>query len=309
VPETSHRCSFPAGFIPVLDPGVEQRVELTTICPRRGRIRLRGIRVSCGFPFGLFTCHVDIDAPADLIVYPAAGRVRREFWYQQAMAEAPGSRRAHHGAGQDEFHGVREYRHGDNPRWIHWRRSAHTGELVVREHQTVRDSQVIVLLDPWVGGPTSDPAKRGVLERVLNGTPAPSQELNVERIISAAATAVCEALDRGHRVGLIARGARAIVLPPAGGQAHRRRVLSELALLEAGGETSLEQLIRPIRWAAGRNVRCLLLAARGEETHSRMLRALSSRSQSVLLVSPQSGWLDKLFDISAATAPERRAAQ
>jgi uncharacterized protein (DUF58 family) len=266
---------------------------------------LRGIRVSCGFPFGIFTCTVDIDAPAELIVYPAAGRVRRDFWHQQALSESPDTRRQEHAVGQDEFHGVREYRQGDNPRWIHWRRSAHTGQLVVREHQPVRDSQLVVLLDPWPLSSDAAPARRGLWHRLRGAAGDSRPDPAVERIISAAATVVCEALDRGHRVGMVARGAVPVVLVPAGGRAHRQRILNELALLSAGAERSFDQLIQNVRWCSASNARCVLLTVRSQESHSRMLRILGGRSASVMLITPQSGWLDKLFDLSG-TAPDRR---
>ncbi len=291
-------------FVAVLGPGEERRVEQTAICACRGHTRLRGIRLSCGFPFGLFTCRVDIEAPAELIVYPAVGRVRREFWHHHAMVETPGGRRPEHWAGQDEFHGVREYRHGDNPRWIHWRRSARTGELVVREHVPMRDSQLIVVVDPW---PVASPARqegRGILKRVFGGSPEPGCDPAVERIISAAATAVCEALDRGQRVGLICRAAVPIIVAPAGGRAHRQRLLNQLALLTPDAEVSLDQLIGPVRWS-GWNARWLLFTPRTQDCHAPVLRLLAGRSESAMLVSPQSGWLDKMFDLGSSDGEER----
>lgn len=299
--------SFSGGFVTVLEPGAEQRVELTVVCPRRGRIQLRAIRLACGFPFGLFVCHVDVEAPAELIVYPAVGRVRREIWNQRSTAETAGSRRTDRSAAEEEFHGVREYRHGDNPRWIHWRRSAHVGQLVVREHRTPRDSVVMVLLDPWPGSLVLRSVGRGVLGHILNGTGEREWDADAERTISAAATAVCDALDRGHRVALVGRGSRPVVLPPAGGRAHRQRLLTELALLCPGGAASLDQLMRAIRWPSAGNARTLLFAGRADKTHHRVLRTLSNGTENILLVSPQSGWLEKLFELPAVDGPKRRA--
>lgn len=305
VPQPGPR--FSPTFVPVVGPGEQLQVHSHSMCPDRGRVDLVGIRISCGFPFGLFDCHVDVEAPAELIVYPAVGRVRREFWHQHALSDTPASRRPDRRAGQDEFHGVREYRPGDNPRLIHWRRSARTGELVVREHQAIRDSHLMVLLDPWSSGSTHD-SQRGFLERVFNHGHAVQRDPQVERIISAAATAICEALDRGHRVGIVGRAAVPIVLAPAGGRAHRQRLLHELALLSPGGERSLDQLIAGIRWSGNWGARCLLFASHGEEAHGRALRMLAGRSESVTLVTPQSGWLEKLFDLAPAGDDRRGAA-
>lgn len=310
VTEASSRAlgvSLSGGFVTMLEPGAEQRLELATICPHRGHLNLRAIRLACGFPFGLFVCQVDVEAPAELMVYPAVGRVRREIWKQRSTTDSLASQRTDRGAAEEEFHGVREYRHGDNPRWIHWRRSAHAGQLVVREHRALRDSAVMVLLDPWPGPVALRPAGRGVLGHILNGPVELEWDADAERIISAAATAVCEALDRGHRVGLVARGSRPVALPPAGGRAHRQRLLTEMALLSPGGVSSLDQLMRAIRWPPAGSARSLLFAGRTDGTHHRVLRALSNGTENILLVSPQSGWLDKLFDLPAVSGPKWRA--
>ena len=93
---------------------------------------------------------------------------------------------------------------------------------------------MIVLLDPWPTSPhTRDSA-----------TPP---DPDVERVISAAATATCDGLERGHRVGLIARARIPIVIPPAQGRPHRQRLLHELALLSDGSSEPMDELIARIR--------------------------------------------------------------
>lgn len=306
VPPKGHpTCRLGSAFIPMIEPGRELRVPLEARCPVRGRLQLHAIRITCGFPFGLFTCSAEIEAPAELVIYPAAGRVRREFWRQQTLADAHSSRRHEAGLDQDEFHGLREYRSGDNPRRIHWRRSARTGELVVREHEPRRDAQVLILLDPWPTSTEAPSTGRRVLPWKRGSHTDEELDFKAERIISSAATAVCEALDRGHRVGMIARGAVAAVVAPAGGRAHRQRLLNELALLNPGKGPTLDQLIHGTRWSGNSHARCLLFTVRAVEAHSRVLRLLSMRSQSAMLISPQSGWLDKLFDLSAIPADDR----
>ena len=50
--------------------------------------------------------------------------------------------------GQDEFYGVKEYRRGENPRWIYWKRSARTGTLVTREMTLVTPPRILLLVEP-----------------------------------------------------------------------------------------------------------------------------------------------------------------
>ena len=50
--------------------------------------------------------------------------------------------------GSDEFYGVKEFRTGENPRWIYWRRSARTGTLVSKEMSQVAPPRLLVLVQP-----------------------------------------------------------------------------------------------------------------------------------------------------------------
>jgi uncharacterized protein (DUF58 family) len=283
---------FPHAFIPVIPPRSEVRIELSAICRSRGRLVLPAIRVSCGFPFGLFTCSVDIKAPAELAVYPAVGRVRRALW--QHPVDGAAARSADRHTGQDEFHGVREYRQGDNPRWIHWRRSARTGQLIVREHIAIQTNQVIVLLDPWPGADVASASRRSSAHSA--GDQESDDAVQAELVISAAATSICDALDRGHRVGVICRAGIPVIVAPAGGHGHRQRLLRELALLSPGDGGSMDELIAGVHWSNGWNARCLLFTARVRECHSHAVRMLTGRTESVMTLCPQSGWFDKLFE-------------
>jgi uncharacterized protein (DUF58 family) len=303
-----HGPVFPHGFVPVLQPEGEEQIELLAVHPWRGRIHLRGVRVSSGFPFGLFTCSVDIEAPVQLVVYPSVGRARRELWRQPAAAEALARRRAEKAVGEEEFHGLREYRSGDDPRWIHWKRSARTGQLVVREHLPIRESQIIVLLDPWPEPPDPQSIPRRIIGSVLSGASQAYRDPRAERVITAAATAVCDAVDHGHRVGLICRAAVPIIMAPAGGRAHRQRMLEELALLAPNPAGSIHELAAGIRWSSGWNARCLLFTTHPQEAHHHALRMLTRRAESVSLLSLDSGALDRLFDLGAAGKEERTTA-
>src|SRR5262249_44689783 len=53
-------------------------------------------------------------------------------------------------AQQQEYHGLRDYRPGDSPRWIHWRTSARVGMPMVKEFEQQDEPELAVLLDPWL---------------------------------------------------------------------------------------------------------------------------------------------------------------
>ncbi|MCP3968451.1 MAG: DUF58 domain-containing protein [Lentisphaerae bacterium] len=50
------------------------------------------------------------------------------------------------GQGQD-FYGIREYRHGDEIRFIHWKATASKRQIMVKEFEANTTDQVVIVLD------------------------------------------------------------------------------------------------------------------------------------------------------------------
>jgi uncharacterized protein (DUF58 family) len=79
------------------------------------------VLVSTRFPFGLFEKGREQEVPATLVVHPVRvpappARVRARPGDGERPEPRPGS-----GA---EFHSLRDFRAGDDPRAVHWRSSA-----------------------------------------------------------------------------------------------------------------------------------------------------------------------------------------
>ena len=117
---------------------------------RRGRYRFGPITVTSRFPLGLIERGRGFPARGELLIYPRLGRLRsgwqRELLHASELVTIPQSRS---GLYDDEFHRLREYRPGDNPRAIHWRSSARRTELILREYHQSREHNLVVLLDLW----------------------------------------------------------------------------------------------------------------------------------------------------------------
>jgi len=295
-PTSEPRMRFPEVFIDCLPPGQEQRVEVIGRCPRRAQLSLTGMRVTSGFPFGLFTFTIEFAAARELTVYPAIGRLRYDPWKTTCIGQAQSARPTQERENPEEFIGVREYREGDNYRWIHWRRSAHTGELVVREMIPLRQTRLIVMLDPW---------PVGVNDRPQHGD-EPPDDTEAERLICAAATLICAGLEQGHRVGLICRSAKLAVIPPGIGKAHRQRLLRELASVAPGARTAFDELVGRVHWSMGWNARCVVLGTRLQPEHERVARAAGARAEAVLALWPGGGTFEALFDLSGQGTAGRR---
>lgn len=200
-----------------LPAGRTQETAYRHVATRRGRLKLSGFRLSTRFPFGLIHKSKDIDAPAEVLVYPALIAVPANLLRGFA---------SHHGRGlhkwrsrRGEFFGLREFRQGDDPRDIHWRTSARRGAPFVRELEDDEGQEVCLVLDNGVFGP--EERDRAALTT--------EQDTAFEATVSLAASLACELLARGYRVGLCARGEE---ITPEGGQAQATRLLRFLALVQ-----------------------------------------------------------------------------
>lgn len=111
---------------------------------RRGREAHVAFRVATRFPFGLFEKSRQIEVPGELIIYPAVHTVRLPP--PRARNIGTGARVSIRG-GSDDLLGLRAYRPGDDPRQVHWRKSAAVGDLVLREHSAEGSPDVTIELD------------------------------------------------------------------------------------------------------------------------------------------------------------------
>lgn len=192
---------------------------------RRGKYRFGPMRISSRFPLGISERGRVQQDFAEIYVHPATGRMlpawrRRE----QELAESITRSRARVGVFEDEFHRIREFRSGDNPRSIHWRSTARRGTLMMREYEQHRESDLVVLLD-------------------LHTQPDFSDE-EVEMAVSLAATICVEQTRRAsasaYRLFVAAKTNIDIQCP--GGGRFREAALNSLAECEASPNAQLDWL-------------------------------------------------------------------
>lgn len=123
---------------------------------RRGVFDGSLVALSTAAPFGLLRTRRTLDVPSRIVVHPALVDVA-SFPLPETPAqtadEALAVDRSGHG---DVFAGVREYRPGDQRRWIHWRTTARSGRLVVREHEEPAQSPVVLVVAGLPAGDAGD---------------------------------------------------------------------------------------------------------------------------------------------------------
>ena len=191
---------------------------------RRGLYTFTGYRLATRFPFSLFRKSRDVDAPLDVLVYPARVAVPRPPPRAATRGEAIADRLGRRG----EFFGLRERRSGDDRRDIHWKSSARTGRLLVREYEDELARRVAIGVDNAL--PTD------VRDAVTDGAVTPMQQAQVaavERAISIAASLAATYLEAGWTVELVARG---VHVAPGTGRMHEAKIARELALLPYVGD-------------------------------------------------------------------------
>jgi uncharacterized protein (DUF58 family) len=196
-----------------------QRTSYRHTFARRGAYTLTGYRIATKFPFALFRKSRDVDAPLEIIVYPARVAVPRPVPRTTSRGETTANRLGRRG----EFFGLREGRAGDDRRDVHWRSSARTGRLLVREYEDELARRVVIGVD--------NALPEAVREAVTDGALTPADESQVsavERAISVAASLAASYLEVGWTVELCARG---LHVPSGVGRIHEAKIARALALL------------------------------------------------------------------------------
>jgi uncharacterized protein (DUF58 family) len=195
--------------------------------PRRGRYTFTAFRVSTKFPFALFRKSRHVEMNTDVIVYPAMLPLGRP---PPPRAHSFGEDSRGQKGRRGEFHGLHEFRDGDDPRDIHWPSTARKGRSMVREYEDEAARRVTIFLD--------------------NGLPRGEEcpdELakdGLERAISIAASLAADFLERNYMVRVATRGETAA--PWLQGPHQLSRLLRMLALLPAvPEETAFHTQVEP----------------------------------------------------------------
>src|SRR5690606_405073 len=146
--------------LPAMAPKQEQE-ELFQVPTNRRAVIVAGPAESIrGDQLGLLRRAVKWADPVDLFVHPKTVRL---------VSSAAGLVRDLEGQVSNKitnndlaFHALRPYVPGDDRRYVHWRTSARIGQLMVRQFQETRRSQIIVVVPTaaryFAGEPGSEPA-------------------------------------------------------------------------------------------------------------------------------------------------------
>lgn len=205
--------------------GTRAAIPTQVVPTRRGLLCLDHYQLLTSFPFGFIRRAANRNLKDAILVYPPLAEVDKKLLALCLSAERSGASMRPRRGGTDEFYGVKEYRQGENPRWIYWRRSARTGVLVSKEMTQVAPPRLLVLVDTHLPEPSL------------------AAQAAVERVIAMAASLVSQGLDDGLAVGLYAWSGDWTMVSASRGKRHRRELLSVLARLPQNTAGRVQDLV------------------------------------------------------------------
>ena len=237
------------------------QLEVTPL--RRGVLRFKGLRLMRPDPLGLFCAFTRLPLPQSTLVLP-----RR---YSLPPVTFPGTLKYQDGGvalasnvGQsEEFIALRDYRHGDPLRHIHWRSWAKVGKPVVKEFEDEFFLRHALILDTF--------------------TPHSHSDL-FEEAVAVAASFACSIQTQESLLDLLFVGPQSYCFTAGRGVAHTEQMLEILASVrpcDEQGFGSLEHLVLN-HVAAVSGCICVLLA--WDEPRQNLVKKLKTLNVPVLVL-------------------------
>jgi uncharacterized protein (DUF58 family) len=285
---------LPRVFFARIAGGDRLRQRWQTKSPVRGNYQLRELDLGTRAPFGLVEHRATISHSERILVYPRIGHLTRRWYQMQRQAtENRQGQRHDRSAQQVEYHGLRDYRSGDSPRWIHWRTSARRGELMVKEFEHQNEQDLAILIDPWL--PRS---KAGAEQREA-----------IEQAISFAATLCVEtARHQGRRIILGWTGASPGVRQGPSSVKLLHELLEQLAIMRPVAEGGLAELFDVMPPTALREAILVVISTRPinlieEAERSSRFSGASARGLlgRVIMLNASQGEITSLFQFDEET--------
>lgn len=208
VPAGSEEYEFP---LPALPPHSRSEFEVKLACHARGVHRVEDLTTIANDPIGVFHRRRRFDEYHNFLGLPRSyeegGMVPWELLSPEGRRAAQLLQRS-----SGDIRGVRRFDLGDDLRHVHWKVSAHTGELVVKQYRHRRGAEVTVWLDLWESN------------HVMSGPLSPT-----ETAISLATTLVALFVRGEYQVSLAGHGLPADLQLPSRGEAYLDRAVVALA--------------------------------------------------------------------------------
>jgi uncharacterized protein (DUF58 family) len=257
----------PAAPLLVMRLGRPQTLQCEVTCERRGIHRVGPLTLASDYPLALLCAETEVpQSEAEICVLPQTFEVQGLPLFGRSGFPTEGHQVGPAARGQDQFAAIRDYRHGDSLRHIHWRASARRGEWVVKEYEQLENAELLLVLNACAAD-----------------NPGEGRESCFEYSVRIAASIARFAIENGHKVGLFCQASRLYWLPPDSGEPHFRQLLQLLAAVQADSHQPYSEMMAAAATLVSRQTRLLLF----HTCHSRSTEPLAvsgSYEQQPLLI-------------------------
>ena len=235
-------------------------VEAPLAFARRGIYELGPAEVGVTDPFGLLHFIRRFEERTEVVVYP---EVHDLSGFPLGGGNVEIGTLGARGQRGDEFASLREYRHGDDRRHIHWKSVARTGELYVKEFALEAPRRYTVTLD----------LRREGLRTL---------ETEVEDAVSAAASVLTHLLRKRLPFRLVCADGAGAATEFGSGEAAYWEAMRFLAMARADGGRGLAEAVLAERGRLGESV--VLISRTRDENLPECVRKLRGAGLSVVVV-------------------------
>lgn len=266
--------SRPRFVVERLQPQGSRELDYRVRSDVRGRFRLGPLTVRLADPFGLVQLARSFSATDTLVVTPKVVPLARAKLGGGTSGDGDSHARAIAAAGEDDV-ATREYRHGDDLRRVHWRSTAHYGELMVRREEQFWQSRGTVVLD-----------SRSVAHR--GDGPGSS----FEWAVSAAASVGVHLVRQRFTLTFVTDSGQAIAGVSGAGTDgfFEGQLLDALAVTETSRNRSLRDAVATLRREGGENLIVAVLGALDAEEAERLATVPGNGSVRVALLIDTASW-------------------
>ncbi|WP_254151036.1 DUF58 domain-containing protein [Candidatus Chloroploca mongolica] len=297
-----------AGFVASLGGRERGRWLSRTRCTRRGRFRLGPSTLISGDPFDIVRLQRQIASTSEILVYPQTVDLHD---FALPGADLPGGQatRARTFHSSPNVATIRDYVPGDAMNRIHWRSTARTGQMMVKEFELDPSADVYLVLDMQERAVVRDTRVLSSVmrrdRRVMRGPwwsrSAQADDLDEaelasteEYAVTATASLARTLLSQNRIVGMVAWGQHREVIPAEREARQLFKMLEALAVLRAHSTSSLAEVLLAESQRFGRNCSLIIVTSSLDERWVEALQQLRYRGvrAAVVLVDPQSfgGW-------------------
>ncbi len=227
---------------PSLVSGKEYTWEVNTICALRGDFQLGPITVVSGDPFGLFRSPRRIGATDRLIVYPMTVELNRVELPMGFLSGGDAQRQLTHQVTTNAS-SIRDYVPGDSINRIHWRSTARTGDIMVKEFELDPLVDIWLFSDFSAGSLVEDPAAQRMRQSGIAPSTFRIPPSTEEYGAIIAASLAKHFIDDERVVGYAAYAPYRQIVQPDRGNRQLTHILQALAVARSASSHTLREML------------------------------------------------------------------